>query len=145
MPPALAWCSPLVLSHPCGPAPLHYLGLSLHHKGNILNADPKLPVLVVAGLWGARKVPGESQAQAAPPDHPTLEGPRAQCLLPWPDSAPQRHLESPRLWPEPWAHVPMEVNMPAVSGTLLDWKPTGPAGDTGGLQLLEMVCAAGTP
>lgn len=22
----------------------------------------------------------------------------------------------------------MEVNMPAASGTLLDWKPTGPAG-----------------
>lgn len=35
--------------------------------------------------------------------------------------------------------------MPAVSGTLLDWKPTGPAGDMGGLQLLEMVCAVGTP
>lgn len=28
-------------------------------------------------------------------------------------------------------HAPMDVNMPAVSGTLLDWKPTGPVRDTG--------------
>lgn len=71
MPPPLGWCSPLVPCHPCSPSPLHYLGLSLHHKDNILNADPKLAILVVAGLWGARKVPGESQDQASPPAQPT--------------------------------------------------------------------------
>lgn len=31
--------------------------------------------------------------------------------------------------------IPMEVNMPASSGALLDWKPTGPAETWGGLEL----------
>lgn len=39
----------------------------------------------------------------------------------------------------------MEVNMPASSGTLLDWKPTGPAGTRGGLELCGWHVLQGHP
>lgn len=73
MPPPLGWCSPLVPCHPCSPSPLHYLGLSLHHKGNILNADPKLAILVVAGLWGPGRClvsPKPKRLPQPSPPHP---------------------------------------------------------------------------
>lgn len=44
---------------------------------------------------------------------------------------PHGHPHNPSAVGAGWAHAPMDVNMPAVSGTLLDWKPTGPVGDTG--------------
>ena len=135
MPPALPRGSP----HPwlgtaplrrATPAPPRYLGLRLHHKGDVLDADPELAVPVVAGLWGPGKAPGESRAPRLTP----LRWGRTRPLSGTESRAPvplAGHPRGPRRRPAQWVDAPMEVNMPAASGTLLDWKPTGPAGDRG--------------